>query len=72
MNEEAMGDHQKQALNQAAALLGEHFDAMVIVVNWEVDGQVNQAGTQLLYKGGRLSAIGALVWGQQQLVAGSR
>lgn len=54
-----MTDDQREALNKAGQILGEHFDANVIVVGWqslEADGQsYNTAGN---WDGGIPTAIG--------------
>lgn len=65
-----LANHQNVALEQAYALLGEHFDSCVIVVHTELSDQVT--GTKLFFKGGYMVALGLINWALGNLMAGNK
>ncbi len=62
---ELITEAQQQALERAYAILGEHFDAALIVVCWERDDRSD--AFRLIYKGGFASALGLSVYATHRL-----
>lgn len=59
---------QIEALQKAYTTLGEHFDHVVIVLNWDTDEDIPSTGTKMEYKGGAMTALGLLTWGQDRIL----
>lgn len=69
MQEGPLTPAQTEAIQKAYALLGEHFDHMIFIVNVEIyDGAEAKTATKMCYKGGFMSALGMLQWGTVQLL----
>lgn len=58
--------HQEEALGQAYAVLGEHFDSCLILVHTEVTDK--QTGSRVFWKGGFMNALGMIEWAKRRIL----
>ncbi|MFM7009374.1 MAG: hypothetical protein ACKO0Z_08615 [Betaproteobacteria bacterium] len=59
---------QRQALQQAYSLLGEHFDRALIVVDAELDGDDGANAHEVLWKGGYMAALGMAEYARCRMI----
>lgn len=62
---EDLSPHQEQAIDKAYALLGEHLDSFVLILDTEVDDR--RTRSRVLWKGGHMTASGMIEWARNKL-----
>jgi 2-hydroxy-3-keto-5-methylthiopentenyl-1-phosphate phosphatase len=66
---DSMTQAQRDAICKAYSILGEHFDEILIAVNYEinVDDKIQEAH-EAYWKGGAITAIGLAEWAKDRLI----
>lgn len=59
--------HQDDALDAAYALLAEHFESFVVLVDTSISDK--QTISRILWKGGHMTGLGLLGWGKQKILS---
>lgn len=69
---ESMTPAQKESLQKAWDLLTEHFDRVLLVADWEVEGDLRQSAHVGYWHGGALAAVGMAEFAKDRVLSGGR
>jgi hypothetical protein len=67
-DQDLMTRAQRDAIERAYELLGEHFESVLLVVNYELDGEAAEEAHEGYWSGGSMTALGLAEFARNKIL----